>query len=232
MKPIEKKLVIVAVIAAVVLSISPYFPIIKNKLFPENKFPSAKNTIIDKKINTIKQVMFDGCDIVVRDESGVNHKIGELGDGSAKCGMPSKYIVSDSGKYLMFADVMGGVDLWIRIFSTETGVINTFDVWGTSALLDMEFLPNDKVVTLNGYRGTLDEQYLSLYDIPALYQDYENNLIELSGYLRVNKYKTALQLKPVKSEHGDIVRIGNTLTVYGGTVEKPVLRAEYSISKL
>ncbi len=181
----------------------------------------------------ITSASFENCKVSITDTSGERYFIGRVtGDDipTKKCTKTPRFAISDSGKYMVFEDVSGGVDLWIRIYSIEKNKINTLAVWGTSSLLDIEFLANDKLMLFSGHAEIPDEQGIGLFDIPAIYTNY--SLISDTDYLETDKYESDLDVRDVSGDFFDIVEIGNKVNVFGGTKSRPILRAEFNISDL
>lgn len=182
-----------------------------------------------KSTATIKTVAFNKCDIIITDSEGNTSKIGTFNEA---CLRNPSFIISDSRKYMIFQDVSGGVDSEIRIYSIEQNAINTLDIFGTSLILDMEFIVNDKALILNGYPDIPDEQWLISYDIPALYQDYQTNVDKYGNLWAAGKYEKRLPIRPVEGNYFDIVEMGKKVSVFGGEQQKPILRGEFEIKDL
>ena len=181
----------------------------------------------------ITSASFENCKVSITDTSGERYFIGSVASDdipTKKCTKVPRFAISDSGKYMVFEDVSGGVDLWIRIYSIEKNKINTLAVWGTSSLLDIEFLANDKLMLFSGHAEISDEQGVGLFDIPAIYTNY--SLISDTDSLRTDKYEGTLDIRDVSGDFFDIVEIGNKVNVFGGTKSRPILRAEFSVSDL
>ncbi|GIW69638.1 MAG: hypothetical protein KatS3mg101_0385 [Patescibacteria group bacterium] len=197
---------------------------------PETPIPGSNTT----EGSFINNVTFEKCTIIITDNKGNRKKIGEMhtpADKKQTCLTDTKFIVSDSRKYLMFEDVSNGQDLELRIYSIDKNKLDSFYTWKNVRILDMEFLQNDKVLIFIGQPELPDEQQLSLYNIPALYADYENN-VDKYGNLWSHKFETKLPITPSSGNYIDIVEIGKKVSIFGGTINKPVLRAEFNISDL
>ncbi|HAI62767.1 MAG: hypothetical protein UU64_C0003G0073 [candidate division WWE3 bacterium GW2011_GWF2_41_45] len=181
----------------------------------------------------ITSASFEDCKVSITDISGERYFIGKLStkaDSAKTCAKGSRFTISDSGKYLVFEDLSGGVDLWIRIYSIDKNIINTLAVWGTNNLLDIEFLSNDKLMLFSGHSDIPDEQQLKLFDVPGIYANY--SLISDTNRLRTDKYEGNLDVRNVSGDFFDVVEIGDKVSVFGGTKLRPILRAEFSVSDL
>lgn len=178
---------------------------------------------------TIRTVAFNKCDITITDSDSNSSKIGALND---PCSDSPKFIISDSRKYLVFEDKTDGNRLEIWIYSIEQNTINSLAVLGVSSVLDMEFISEDKMVILYGNPNSKDEQYLSSFNIPALYQDYQNNVDKYGNLWAAGKYEKRLPITPVEGKYFDIVEMGKKVSVFGGEQQKPILRGEFDIKDL
>lgn len=84
--------------------------------------------------------------------------------------------VSNSGKYLAYEDLSGGIDSMVKIYSADLNESFQLVVLGTSTILDMKFLPDDRLAVLSGYPGSYDEQFLNVYNIPVLFANLSKNI--------------------------------------------------------
>lgn len=215
----------------------------KKSLIPRNEKVSQESKtgeVINKKRafeGLIKKVKFDNCEIEILSSDGKNYVIGEISGGGKDgtvCLTEPKYQISDSGKYLVFEDLSGGVDLWVRVFSVTTKTIDTLAVWGTSWLLDLEFLPNDKLAILSGYPEIPQEQWLSVINLPALYEKYPDT-IDDNGYFKydiLNDNSKELDILETQGDYFMLFREGNSLILHGGNENDPVVRGTFQIDTL
>lgn len=186
---------------------------------------------IYRRINIIESVYFKDCTIFVKTLTK-EFPIGKLEDSggdSPKCIANPKYEISKSGKYLIYEDISGGVDLAIKIYSLDINKTNTFAVWGTSSLLDIEFLKDDRLILWSGYPDIPAEQYAAIYDLKSLYENYNSNVDE-NGYLKIEDYKNIIALTPAEGKYFKIDVKGNKAYLYGGTPGNHILRGEFEIN--
>src|SRR3989344_5453016 len=100
--------------------------------------------------------------------------------------------ISPSKKYAAFQDISGGIDSMVKIFSAEYKRAFQLYVYGTSIIYGVEFLPEDKLLVLNGYP---QEPYLTVYDIEKLFADYPNDIDTTYWYFKdVSKHSKSFQL--------------------------------------
>lgn len=182
-----------------------------------------------KSTATIKTVAFNECDIIITDSESNSSKVGALNN---PCSDNPKFIISDSRKYLAFEDKTDTNKLEIRIYSIEHGAINSLAVLGTSSVLDMEFISEDKMVILYGNPSSKDEQYISSFNIPALYQNYRNNVDKYGNLWAAGKYEKRLPITPIEGDYFDIVEMGKKVSIFGGEQQRPILRSEFDIKDL
>ena len=107
-------------------------------------------------------------------------------------------------------------------------------MWGTSSLLALEFLDDDKVAILSGYPDIPKEQWLNVYDIPALYSNYPNSVNEYNyfDWYVLQENKVELSVTPTEGDYFHMERSSAELVLYGGTSDEPVLRDSYPIKEL
>lgn len=226
------KRTILTVVFVILLSASIYF-LLSTKYSDKNVVLNKEDTVtFTGKISSVK---FEACNVSVTSTDGNTYIVGKLsslGGSENNCIKNPEFSISESGQYLIFEDISGGIDLAIKIFSTETKVLDTLDVLGTSSLLAAEFLYNDKLVIYNGYKGIPDEQWVNVYDIPKIYQDYKNNVTEY-GYLEFNDSTLKrLEIKPENASYFEITSDREKLTIYGGTPSSPTIRGSFKIEEL
>lgn len=112
-------------------------------------------------------------------------KTGMTDIGLTSCTAEALEDISPSGYFLAYTDMSGGVDSVLKLYSAKHDEAFTLGVFGTSAIFDTLFLPNEKLVMLNGYHGLPEEQTLTLYDIPKIVQKVPGNLDEYR-YIRLS----------------------------------------------
>lgn len=139
------------------------------------------NKVYDQYINSkILKAEFIDCTVSIYLDSGEKLEIGNLNGSGMKnppCLVNTSYKVSSSGKYMAFEDVSGGLDSTIRIFSLTQNIITTLYVGGTSTIMDYTFLPGGSLAVLSGYPNIFEEQWLTIYNVQSLYEDYKNNIL-------------------------------------------------------
>lgn len=113
-------------------------------------------------------------------------KTGMIEIGSTSCTAEAIGEISSSGYFLTYSDLSGGVDSVLKLYSAKHEEAFTLGVFGTSAIFDTLFLPNEKLVMLNGYHGLPAEQTLTIYDIPKIIQKIPGNLDEYR-YIRFSE---------------------------------------------
>ncbi len=86
----------------------------------------------------------------------------------AKC---EKYVVSTlspSGQFAAFEDLSSTkIDALVSLYELASNRVFTLDDFGTESVLDMKFLPNNRLLVLYS-QGISGEQKLRLYDLPGL----------------------------------------------------------------
>jgi hypothetical protein len=227
------KSIFYAFVVCVILVIFTFLLLNLKNPVPQYQPPEEIKTVT---VATMQSVSFENCDIAITTSTGEKKIAGQLatsGSEQIDCILNPKHQISTSGKYLIFEDVSGGVDLWIRVYSIEAEQINTLGVLGTSSLLDLEFLDNDQVALLAGYPDIPNEQNLVIYDLPKLYKDYPNNLDEY-GYFMYNleASKKTLPIRPLAGNHFDLTKDSERLYLYGGDTNNPVKRNEFLLRDL
>jgi hypothetical protein len=196
--------------------------------------PLLKNSTGMDKIISAK---FVDCEIKINTEEGITKTIGhycmdDVVNYTNGGTTAPRYILSDSGKYLLYTDISGGVDTALRIYSFQRDHISTFVVWGTSSVLDMVFLPTDKVAILFGYPNIPEEQTLGIYDIPAIYGNFSEAVDPENDYLKLEKYTKTMHIAQVKGDYFDLVISDEKLTLYGGFKTTPVIRGVFDLYSL
>ncbi len=89
--------------------------------------------------------------------------------------------ISNFGEYLAYTEKTGGVDSVVNIYNLERDNVTTLFVYGTSEIIDLIFLPNDILAVLNGYPKIPEEHWLTVYNIPDLYDNYADNTENYEG---------------------------------------------------
>lgn len=86
----------------------------------------------------------------------------------AKC---EKYVVSTlspSGNFVAYEDLSSTkIDALVSLYELTSNRVFTLDDFGTESVLDMKFLPNNRLLVLYS-QGISGEQKLRLYDLPGL----------------------------------------------------------------
>lgn len=141
--------------------------------------------------------------------------------------------VSPSGKYVVFQDISGGIDSMLRIYSLEHNDTIQLDVFGTSDIFDISFLPDDKLISLYGYKGIYKEQYLKVFDLSGLFIAYPSNIDKQYKYFtNLAQYSKNITLPDIGKDYFSLSVSGGKLKIYGtGGVNAGILK-EYSFDEL
>lgn len=226
------KRTILTALFVILLSTSVYF-LLSSRQGSGNKTLDKNNSaIFAGKISSVK---FENCTVSVISTDGNTYIVGKLsslGGSENNCIKNPEFSISESRQYLIFEDVSGGIDLALKIFSTETKVVNTLNILGTSSLLKTKFLYNDKLVIYSGYKDAPPEQWVNIYDIPEIYNNYKSNVSKY-GYLELNDASVKkLDITPATGSYFELISDKDTLTIYGGTQSSPTIRGSFKISEL
>lgn len=139
--------------------------------------------------------------------------------------------VSPSGKYIVFQDISGGLDSMLRVYSLEHNDTIVLDVFGTSNIFDISFLPDDKLISLYGYKGIYKEQYLKVFDLSGLFGSYPSN-VNKHKYFTTNQYSKNITLPDIGRDYFSLSVSDGKLKIYGtGGVNAGILK-EYSFDEL
>ena len=141
--------------------------------------------------------------------------------------------VSPSGKYVVFQDISGGIDSMLRVYSLEHNETIQLDVFGTSDIFDISFLPDDKLITLYGYRRIYKEQYLKVFDLSGLFAAYPSNIDKQYKYFtNLSQYSKNITLPDIGKDYFSLSVSGGKLKIYGtGGVNAGTLK-EYTFDEL
>ncbi len=167
--------------------------------------PTPKTSTSNEKI--ISAYLDKNCKITVTSsEKDYELVTGLAGGMNFKCKPLTIGETSPSGKYLAYEDVSGGIDSVMALFSLDYGRSVTLGVWGTSTIMDYTFLPDDKLIAINGYPDIFDEQWLSVFELPKIFSDFSNNFNEEYYYFSPSNptYKYTIQLPNVGETHRKI----------------------------
>lgn len=86
----------------------------------------------------------------------------------AKCEKYTVSTLSPSGMFVAFEDLSSsGIDAVVSLYEISNDRVFTLDDFGTESVLDMVFLPNNRLLVLYS-QGISGKQSLRLYDIPNL----------------------------------------------------------------
>jgi hypothetical protein len=154
---------------------------------------------------------------------------------SSKCYQFVKNIWSPSGQYAAFEGISGGLDSQIRVFALiqNDNRSHNLDVLGTSTITDLIFLPNDKLVVLNGFPDETGSSRLLVYDIPNLYKNYPNNLEKgVDLFSNIEQNKRIIKLPDIGRKY-NVMSLSNEELLIHGTqgINSPSLRS-YNIESL
>jgi hypothetical protein len=167
--------------------------------------PIPKTSIPDEKI--ISAHLDENCKITVTSSEKDYEVPTGLADGiNFKCKPSTIGKVSPLGKFLAYEDISGGIDSVMALFTVDYGRSVILGVWGTSTILDYTFLPDDKLIAINGYPDIFNEQWLTLFDLPKIFSDFSNNFNDEYLYLMPSNptYKSTIQLPNVGETHRKI----------------------------
>lgn len=141
--------------------------------------------------------------------------------------------VSPSGRYAVFQDISGGLDSALRIYSLEYNENIQLNVFGTSKIFDISFLPDDKLISLSGYEGIYNEQSLTVFDLSGLFADYPSNIDEQYKYFtNLNLYEKNITLPDIGKDYSSLAVSDGVLKIYGtGGVNAGILK-EYNFNEL
>lgn len=181
------------------------------------------------------EVTVEACKIKVNTTKGeffLNTNFLEFGP-QTRCYQFLLNRVSPSGKYVVFQDISGGVDSMLRVYSLEHNDTIQLDVFGTSEIFDISFLPNDKLIALYGYRGPDKEQYLKVFDLPGLFIAYPSNIDKQYKYFtNLAQYSKNITLPRIGKNYFSLTTTEGKLKIYGtGGVDTGVLK-EYTFDEL
>lgn len=86
----------------------------------------------------------------------------------AKCEKYTVSSLSPSGNYVAFEDLSSsGIDAVVSLYELSNDRVYTLDDFGTESVLDMVFLPSNRLLVLYS-QGISGKQSLRLYDVPSL----------------------------------------------------------------
>jgi len=141
--------------------------------------------------------------------------------------------VSPSGKYVVFQDISGGVDSMLKVYSLEHNDTIQLDVFGTSQIFDIAFLPDDRLIALYGYKGIYKEQYLKIFDLPGLFSAYPLNIDkQYKCFTNLIQYSKEITLPDIGKDYSSLSVVDGKLRIYGaGGVDGEILK-EYSFDEL
>jgi hypothetical protein len=142
--------------------------ILETRLLPPKKI--NLQTIQEKIISS--EVTYD-CQIKVKTDKKEFFLPTNLDVEKIKCYQFVLSTVSPSGNFLAYEDISGGVDSMVWIYSLEEDARLQLDVLGTSAIKDILFDKDDRLIVLNGYD---EEMSFRVYDIPGLFKGYPGNV--------------------------------------------------------
>ncbi|MBU4338735.1 hypothetical protein KKB43_05750 [Patescibacteria group bacterium] len=228
-----------AIIAAVVV-IASTIAVIKYRETPRvvkpvtvvaPKLTSQPTT--DKIISS--EATVEGCKIKINTTKGdifLNTEYSEFSP-ETKCYQFLLNIVSPSGKYVVFQDISGGLDSALRIYSLEHNENIQLNVLGTSNIFDIVFLPDDKLISLSGYKGNFSEQFLSVYDISGLFISYPSNINkEFKYFTNLNSYERIITLPDTGKDYSSLSVSEGILKIYGtGGINAGIIK-EYNFDDL
>ena len=189
---------------------------------------------IDKKI-IASEVTVEGCQIKITTTQGetfLDTNFLEF-NPQTKCYQFVMNIVSSSGKYLVFQDISGGVDSMLKVYSIEYNDTVQLDVFGTSNIFDIFFLPDDTLVSLYGYNGLYNEQYLKVFNLPELFATYPSNIEKQYKYFtNLAQYSKIINLPDIGKDYYSLSIAGDKLQILGTAGTSTGIFKEYSFDEL
>ncbi len=139
----------------------------QNKSLEENQLDQITNPTSSEPKITQVTVLAD-CTVQLTISGNTKTLPTAFDPAIAKCEKYTVSSLSPSGTYAAFEDLSSsGVDAVVSLYEITNDRVFTLDDFGTESVLDMVFLPNNRLLVLysQGISGT---QSLRLYDIPNL----------------------------------------------------------------
>jgi hypothetical protein len=166
--------------------------------------PISKTSTSNEKIVTAN--LGEDCKITVTStEKKYEVSTGLAGGMDFKCTPSLIDKISSTGKFLAYEDMSGGVDSVMALFTIDYGKSVTLGVWGTSSIMDYIFLPDDRLVAINGYPDIFDEQWLTLFDLPKIFENFSSNFNEHLYLTPINPtYESTIQLPNAGQTHSKL----------------------------
>lgn len=163
--------------------------------------PIPKTSTLSEKINSA--YLHENCKIIVTSgEKDYEVATGLAGGMNFKCKPSTIGKISPSGKYLAYEDMSGGIDSVLALFTVDYGRSVTLGVWGSSTIMDYTFLPDDKLIAINGYPDVFNEQWLSLFHLSKIFDNFSDNFNEEYYLMPSNPtYKSTIKLPNVGESH-------------------------------
>ncbi len=209
-----KKTTLLSIIISILLIILVLFFVFKTDKKPvstqiekettENTEPSTAKRILSASVN-------ENCIITVQTSDEKLDIATEYSNEKSytkyNC-LENEYVlhkISPSQAYFAYTDLSGGLDTSFKVYS---GVLNkTFTLYtlGPRDIFSLEFLPQDYLVILSGYKqetGTNQEAKLTVINIKKIFKDYPAS-IESNTLKNPDEY---IKTMPVSIEEGKITR--------------------------
>jgi len=217
-------------------------PVCTTKFDCECRFPFANSspTLTPTKEQTTEkitssEITVEACRIKVKTtkrEIFLNTNFLEF-NPQTKCYQFVLNRVSPSGKYVVYQDISGGIDSMLRVYSLEHNDTIQLDVFGTSDIFDISFLPDDKLIALYGYKGISKEQYLKVFDLSGLFAAYPSNIDKQYKYFTdLTQYSKNITLPDIGKDYFSLSVSSDKINIYGtGGVNAGTLK-EYTFDEL
>lgn len=145
----------------------------------------------------------------------------DLGDflDSSRCYQFMRSEISPSNKYIVFDDVLGGVDSALRVHSLPNNDTYMLGVYGTGEVFDFVFLDDDRVAVLSGFEGYDNDEFntrsLVIYDLGAIFNDYPESVNLENNYMDTTGYITQLPIESNGTDYRNLMFIDGKLHVQG-----------------
>jgi len=193
----------------------------------------TKQSTTEKIISS--EVTVEGCRIKVDTTKGkvfLNTNFLEF-NPQTKCYQFVLNSVSPSGKYVVFQDIAGGGDSMLRVYSLEYNDVIQLDVFGTSDIFDISFLPDDRLIALYGHKGLYKEQYLKVFDLPGLFIAYPSDIDKQYKYFtNLVQYSKNITLPDVGKDYFSLLVSDGKLKICRTSGLDAGVLKEYSFDEL
>jgi hypothetical protein len=134
--------------------------------------------------------------------------------------------ISDSGKYLAYQDVSQGTSSTLVLYILDYDKKLTLGILETGSVIDQMFLDDDRLVMINGNPDDFDQQWLTLFEVPMIVENYNTNVGLDTDYFEPNNisYHSTVQLPNTGETHWALDYDGEYIQTFG---ETGVLLSQY-----